>query len=151
MPYTIGPGMKARAHSRTSVKPIDTDLSSAATHLGKEQIYYYDRGWSPSEVKEYWRNSDTTVRNKTCHNKWLNINCRYVIHTAYLTKVCNTLWLVIDSKESFSYSSRYLQQMAVISEYGASLWSSQGVPIFLTALQRLTLSIRSTKLSLKTF
>jgi hypothetical protein len=45
MPYTMGPGMKARAQSRTSVKPIDTDLSSSSTHLEKkEHLYYYDRG-----------------------------------------------------------------------------------------------------------
>jgi hypothetical protein len=37
MPYTIGPGMKARAHRRASVNPIDSDLSSSATHLEKKR------------------------------------------------------------------------------------------------------------------
>jgi hypothetical protein len=33
VPYKMGPGTKARAHIRTSVKLIDSDLSSSATHL----------------------------------------------------------------------------------------------------------------------
>jgi hypothetical protein len=33
MPYKMGPGTKARTHIRASVKLIDRDLSSSATHL----------------------------------------------------------------------------------------------------------------------
>ena len=42
MPYTTGPGMKARAHRRASVNPIDSDLSSSATHLEKNSSVLID-------------------------------------------------------------------------------------------------------------
>ena len=42
------------------------------------------------------------LKNNIYHNTWLRINCRYVIHKAYVLTACD--WLVTDSKQSFSYS-----------------------------------------------